>query len=292
MGSLSNKRAVILGAGGIIGPYLLERLIRAGYMVDCLSRRQAPSPRSGARWITIDVTTPGAWRCRPETIVFSILPLWLLPPFLSHLSAARQIVAFSSTSVLTKIDSADGHERALAQRLRKSEHDLATYCEESDLPWTVLRPTLIYGGGADKNVSSIARFIRRFGFFPVASEARGLRQPVHAEDLANAAAACIGNRAAWSETFDLPGGETINYREMVRRIFQAMEKRPVIVPLPELPLRLAARAFRALRISEYEPAVFSRMSWDLVFDDAPARCALGYSPRRFEPELPASCLIK
>jgi nucleoside-diphosphate-sugar epimerase len=292
MGSLSNKRAVILGAGGIIGPYLLERLIRAGYTVDCLSRRQAPSPRSGARWITIDVTTPGAWRCRPETIVFSILPLWLLPPVLSHLSAARQIIAFSSTGILTKIDNADGHERALAQRLRKSEHDLANYCEESDLPWTVLRPTLIYGGGADKNVSSIARFIRWFGFFPVASPARGLRQPVHAEDLANAATACIGNRATWSEAFDLPGGETIDYREMVRRIFQAMGKRPVIVPLPELPLRLAASASRALRIFEYDPAVFSRMNWDLVFDDAPARCALGYSPRRFEPELPANCLIK
>ena len=285
MGSLSNKRAVILGAGGIIGPYLLERLIRAGYTVDCLSRRQAPSPRSGARWITIDVTTPGAWRCRPETIVFSILPLWLLPPVLPHLSAARQIIAFSSTNVLTKIDSADRHERALAQRLRKAEHDLATYCEESNLLWTILRPTLIYGGGRDRNISEIATFIRRFGVFPIASPARGLRQPVHADDLAVAAVAAIDKKAAWNTALNLPGGETLTYHEMVRRVFHAMGRKPVIVPLPERLLSVGAKVFRSLALAGYGPEVFRRMNRDLVFDDARARTILGYAPRPFQPKV-------
>ena len=275
-----------MGAGGIVGPYLLERLVRAGYTIDCLSRRQAPSLPHGVRWTTIDLKAPGPWRCHPGTIAFCILPLWLVPPVLPCLSAARQIIAFGSTNVLTKINSADPHERALARRLRKAERDLATYCEPSNLPWTILRPTLIYGGGRDGNISAIAAFICRFGVFPIPSPARGLRQPVHADDLAHAAVAAVDNKAASNTALNLPGGETLTYREMVRKVFLAMGRRPVIVPLPEWLMSAGAKAFRSLEMVEYGPEAFRRMNRDLVFDDARARTVLGYAPRPFEPEVP------
>ena len=48
--------------------------------------------------------------------------------------------------------------------------------------------TMIYDGVTDGNIAAIAAFIRRRGWFPVAGPARGLRQPVHAADVA---AACL-----------------------------------------------------------------------------------------------------
>ncbi len=57
--------------------------------------------------------------------------------------------------------------------------------------WVILRPTLIYGHGRDKNITEIARFIRRFGFFPLLGKANGLRQPIHVEDVAEACFAAL-----------------------------------------------------------------------------------------------------
>ncbi len=57
--------------------------------------------------------------------------------------------------------------------------------------WIILRPTLIYGLGRDKNIAEIARFVRRFGFSPLFGKAKGLRQPLHAQDVAGACIAAL-----------------------------------------------------------------------------------------------------
>lgn len=92
--------------------------------------------------------------------------------------------------------------------------------------WVILRPTLIYGRGRDRNITVIARFIRRFGFFPVLGRATGLRQPVHAEDVALACHRALEAPAATNRAYNISGGETVTYREMVRRVFLALEGGP------------------------------------------------------------------
>ncbi len=199
-----------------------------------------------------------------------------------RLSAARQIIAFGSTSVFTKADSTDRGERDLAQRLQAAERDLAAHCEGRDIPWTLLRPTLIYGGGRDQELGGMVAFIRRFRVFPIAAPAQGLRQPVHADDLAAAAMAVLGNDTARNTVLDLPGGQTLTYRELVGRVFQAVGRSPVIVPLPESVLSAAVNACRRMGLTAYGSEVVRRMNRDLVFDDSRARAILGYAPRPFE----------
>ncbi len=285
----SIKHALVLGARSIIAPYLVGRLRQEGFTVECIARA-TPEGRSetggDVRWTALDLRAPGDWTAPRECAVFSLVPLWLLPRVLPNLGAARQVVAFGSTSALVKAESADPGERALAERLRQAEGDLAAGCRSRDLPWTLLRPTLIYGGGRDRNISAIAAFIRRFGFFPVAAPARGLRQPVHADDLAAAALAALGASAARDGAFDLPGGETLSYRRMVERIFAALGRSARILPLPPPVLAAAVAGGRRLGLAEATAEAVRRMNRDLVFDDAAARASLGYAPRAFAPELP------
>ena len=87
-------------------------------------------------------------------------------------------------------------------------------------PYTIFRPTLIYGVGRDRNVADIARFAKRFGVFPILGKGLGLRQPVHAADLAEACILAVDSSASFNRIYNLSGGETLTYREMVERVFR------------------------------------------------------------------------
>jgi uncharacterized protein YbjT (DUF2867 family) len=111
-----------------------------------------------------------------------------------------------------------------------------------------------------------------------------LRQPVHADDLADAAFATLDSEAAHGHAYDLPGGETLSYREMVARVLAALRPpaRLIEVPSPLFATMLSvARATGRLR--GFGDAALARMREDLVFDGAPALRDFGYAPRAFVP---------
>jgi nucleoside-diphosphate-sugar epimerase len=192
------------------------------------------------------------------------------------------VVAFGSTSRYTKAASPSAAERETARRLAESEERIERGCGEAGIRWTLLRPTLVYGAGRDRNVSDIARFVRRFGFFFVAGAGRGRRQPVHAADLAAAVLAVLDSPATLDRAYDLPGGETLSYCEMVERIADGLGRRARILHLP-LPLLRAGLglARRLPGLGHLTPAMAERMNEDLVFDPAAARADFGYAPRPF-----------
>jgi nucleoside-diphosphate-sugar epimerase len=195
-----------------------------------------------------------------------------------------RVVAFGSTSIEVKRGSSDPHERAVAQRLREGEEGVQAAAAARDAATTLLRPTLVYGAGRDATLTRIAQLARQWGRFPLPTNASGLRQPVHVDDLASAAFHAIGSRAAQGRAYALPGGETLAYREMVLRVLQTIEPTPRLVELPgplfNLALALARLTGRGTGLGE---AAVLRMRTDLVFDCAPAQRDLGYSPRGFAP---------
>jgi len=213
-----------------------------------------------------------------------LAPVWVLPEYFKMLESygARRVVVLSSTSRFTKMDSSDSGEHEVAAKLAEGEERLRLWAEKSGVEWVVLRPTLIYGRGRDKNISEIARFVRRFGFFPLLGRAMGLRQPVHAEDMAAACVAALISPAAVNRAYNLSGGETLSYREMVGRVFAALDRRSRFLTVPLGMFRMAVRCLRLLpRYRHWSPAMAERMNLDLVFDHAEASRDFGFSPRPF-----------
>jgi nucleoside-diphosphate-sugar epimerase len=281
--------AVLTGARGLVGRRLLPLLLERGFSVQAVSRAPAPEGRSvGVHWVTLDLSrppgAPGTAGLGPARLAFHAAPIWLLPPWIPALAEAgvRRLVAFSSTSRFTKEHSGSRRERATARRIAEAEERLASSCGERGVHWTILRPTLVWDGEHDRNVSDIARFVRSFGFFPIAGEGFGQRQPVHAADLATAALAVLDSPATLDRAYDTPGGETLPYREMVARIARGTggEPRLVRIPLPLLrgTLRLASRL---PGLGHLSPDMADRMGEDLVFDVTAARRDFGYDPRAF-----------
>jgi nucleoside-diphosphate-sugar epimerase len=195
---------------------------------------------------------------------------------------ARRVVALSSTSIFVKGDSSNPSERDMAYRLAEGEQALRAWAEARGVEWVILRPTLIYGYGRDKNVTEIIRFVRRWGFFPLLGQADGLRQPVHAEDVAAACMSALTSSAAANRTYNLSGGETLSYREMVCRVFSTVGRSPHLVTIPRWLFQLGLTALRLLpRYRHWTVEMAQRMNCDLVFDHVDAARDLGFSPRPF-----------
>jgi len=130
------------------------------------------------------------------------------------------------------MDSGIKSERDAMNAQRYAEQALITAASEHGFSWTLFRPTLVYDGKYDKNVASLAGFIARFGFFPIIGSAKGLRQPLHADDLAQACVGVLNNPSTYMKSYNLGGGQVLSYREMIEQIFRTLEKRPKIIAIP------------------------------------------------------------
>jgi nucleoside-diphosphate-sugar epimerase len=282
------RTVFVLGATGQVGRYALPRLVGAGSRVVALSRGSPPpdAPREPAvRWLCGDLG--GTMPAVEDAALLSLGPLdamtrWLVraaPP------ALRRVVALSSTSVHVKANSSDAAERDVAARLAGAEQELRAYGAKRDIACTILRPTLIYGAGSDRTLSRIAAIAMRLGFVALPRAARGLRQPVHADDLAIAALAALARDARDFAAYDLPGGETLRYDEMVERVLASLPRRARLLRVPDIAFGTAAAIARSLGVLHgLEASVIARMADDLVFDASAARRDLGYAPRAFAPE--------
>lgn len=269
---------LVLGASSQIGHFLLPRLQAAGHDVLAVSRR----PREGnarLRWVIGQL--PDAM---PETLpalagIVSYGPLLPFAQWLGQLNVAGtpRIVTTSSMSAQTKRDSSVPAERAMAQSLRDGEAALAEVCERLGLHWNVLRPTIVYGAGLDRSLTPIARRAARLRVFPLPA-GRGLRQPVHADDIARACVAALRKDAPSGHVLPIGGGEQLSAAAMFGRVRKSLPVATLPLPIPRPLLRLGRRLVPALR------GPLARLDENLVADNAELTRLLGVRPRPFHPD--------
>jgi nucleoside-diphosphate-sugar epimerase len=176
---------LVFGGSSQIGHFLMPRLLASGEPVLALSRHPRPA-QAGVNWLqgALPADVPAM---PPLSAIVSFGPLQGLADWLAQtrLSDAPRVIATSSMSAETKRDSSVAAERKISRQLRDGEAALAAACARHGCAWTVLRPTLVYGAGLDKSLTPIARRAMRTRLFPLPA-GRGLRQPVHADDIAQA----------------------------------------------------------------------------------------------------------
>lgn len=277
----------LLGATSLVGERLLQKLTQEHRHISAFSRHPVTQSHPQITWqqlntlnlekISAEKNKIPVWLC--------VAPIWVLPEYFDLLLAygAHRIVVLSSTSRFTKNTSPERSEREIALQLIKGEELVQTWATTHTIEWIILRPTLIYGHGRDKNVAEIIQFIRRFGFFPVLGSAKGLRQPIHAADVALACISALGTLNSVNCSYNLTGGETLSYREMVKRIFTALNRTPRILTVPLWLFQIATWGLRWItRYRHWTAAMAERMNEDLVFDDSDARRDLNFLPRSFK----------
>jgi nucleoside-diphosphate-sugar epimerase len=269
----------VLGATSLVGRPLIDRLVARGDRVVACSR-QTRSKAEGVTWCTPGTRDPIG---EPVPRWITVCPLWTVPEHLPWLESLgiRSLVALSSTSMISKRESPDPDERAVAATLSNAEATLGTWAERSGATLCLLRPTMIYDGVNDLNVAAIATFIRRYGFFPVAGPASGLRQPVHAADVAAACVAALDHAPVPQALYTLSGPVPLPFRDVVAEVFVACGRTPRIVHVPRWAVSLLSPLARLAGRRGSMTGIAARMNEDLVFDHAAAARDLGFAPRPF-----------
>lgn len=236
---------IVFGATGAVGRRVRSRLHAQAASVLALSRFPQVPEVPGERWQRIDLYRDPPPGLRAAGVVLSAGPLDGLAACAARADwpPGTRIVALSSLSVETKHDSIDPYERGLADRLRAAETELIAIARARGWHLHLLRASLIYdpqyGGLALDRVALLAKRLR---VLPLPRNARGLRQPVHADDLA-AALLRVVECAPASSILRLPGGETLRFDVMLRRWLQAHASRARVLPVPAVVGLVAAKAF-------------------------------------------------
>ena len=149
----------------------------------------------------------------------------------------------------------------------------------SGIPFTIIRPTWIYGP-RDVSLNRFLGFARRFGMIPMTNSGRQLLAPVFIDDAARLAADSLTSEDAAFQVFELGGPETLPMRQIIGRALKAAGLSRPIVPGPTPLIKLGLQPLRLLPEPTLTPDAVDFINQPATVDIAPL---LERMPRRLTP---------
>lgn len=209
---------VVTGATGNIGRTLVQHLTAAGERVTAVSRgNQHVALPDGVRHQRADLADPGS--LSPAVENADALFLLLTGPQLVTGPDPERFLEVAAAGGIKKLvllsSQATGTRPGLASHARL--HAFETAIQQSDLDWTILRPT-----GFFSNTFAWIESIRAEGVIaaPFADVALPAIDPV---DIAEVAANVLGTAGHSGTTYELTGPATISPREQAGIIAAALD---------------------------------------------------------------------
>lgn len=115
---------------------------------------------------------------------------------------------------------------------------------ETGVPYSIVRPTWIFGGERDVLANNIAWILRNMPVFVLPGDGDYPVQPVHVSDLARICCEVAG--CDRDMVVDAAGPETLTFDELVQVVRRAIGRRSPIVHVPPAIMSAAARALGVL----------------------------------------------
>jgi NADH dehydrogenase len=150
----------------------------------------------------------------------------------------------------------------------------------ASLPWTIVRPTLVYDHDGGLEFKMYADFVKRYPILPLLAGGRARKRPVHVDDLLSGLTSMAGNPITYGRTYNLSGGETLTLRELAALLLERQGQGKPVLTIPASLGSIGARIWGRLRrcplLMEH---TIAGLTQDADLDPAAATRDLGYHPR-------------
>lgn len=268
----------VTGATGYTGSLLVRRLVIAGEPVRCLVRPETDArqlEQFGVEIVRGDLQQPGGVGAvlKGARVVLHLAHIRFAQAVLDAVDmGVERLVLVSSLRRFSRVPDPSVSEIAAAEAL----------VLKSALPWVLLRPSMIYGPGDDRNISRLVVQLRNHRVLPIPGSGRHLQQPVYVEDvvqgiLAAAAIADIDRRS-----YALAGPEALSYNALVDAVGKAVGITPLKIHLPLGLVLWGVTAVQKLGMRlGIDRAQILRLQEDKTYSIAETSSDLGYKPLAF-----------
>ncbi len=152
----------------------------------------------------------------------------------------------------------------------EAEVGLREIARTTGMQVVIIRPTLVYGGGAKGNFKSLMKLVARGLPLPLAS-IDNRRSLVGIDNLVDFIVTCLEHPAAANETFLVSDNEDLSTPDLIRRMARAMNRPARLLPVPKSVLMAAATMLGKREIAQ-------RLCGSLQVDISKSRTLLGWNP--------------
>jgi NADH dehydrogenase len=177
---------------------------------------------------------------------------------------------------------ADSHS---PYRFLKSKGSAQDYVAASGLPWTALRPSVIWGP-QDEFSNVQARLIGLTPIvFPIVGDGSARFQPIYVGDVVETIVRCLHDPTTIGQSYEIGGPEVLTYEEIVKRVLAARQTHRFLF---HVPLRLLYPPVIIMQTILPRPPVSATLLDLLAVPNVVADNALvskfNLTPRAFVPE--------
>ncbi len=147
----------------------------------------------------------------------------------------------------------------------------------SELRWTIFRPSAIFGRG-DRFIDTLIGVVRSSPVVPVPGDGRVRYQPVYAGDVAYAIADALSRPQAEGRSIDVGGPETLSLDEIVGAVARSLGRRCAKVHIPMALLRPLVRSLSRFPAFPFSPEEIGFLAADNVCESAAYWSEIGRVP--------------
>jgi len=282
-------RVFVTGATGFVGRTVIQALRAEGYVVRCLVRRGSEPDLRGVEAIervegdvlSRQTLEEGMAGCDAVVHLVGIIREHVPTNttfYRVHVQGTGNVVAAAASVGVRRYI----HMSALGARegARSRYHQTKWAAEEAvhacSLPWTIVRPSVIYGRG-DGFVSLLVWVVRRLPVVPLI--VGGRLQPVPVEQVAQGVARALSRPSAVKQTYEVGGPDRVTLGELVDLIGKVLGRRRILkFNVPRGVVWAATRVLHRLPYFPLTPDQLLMLEEDNVCDPAPFFSTFGLAP--------------
>lgn len=286
MQKLDGQLITVLGGGGFLGRYVVQRLLARGARVRIAQRTPRAAtflkPLGGlgqTQFVAVDVRDAASVT---RAVQGSDAVINLVGAFgdmqavqadgAGHVAAAAKAAGAGALVHVSAIGADSGSLSAYG----RSKGDGEAAARATFAGAAILRPSILFGR-EDHFINRFAGMMRMAPVVPVIAP-KAKFQPVYVGDVADAVVAALGSDAAGT-TYELGGPQVLTMRELLRWIADATGRSPLFVDVPDFVASALASVFG------WAPgAPITKDQWlmlqhdNVVADGAAGLAALGITP--------------